>query len=85
MKRISKEEFDKLCGPLPSVIMVVGRPLGMNTDKMLPYNTPEERKRVDEAYARLLKGRTTEEYFFDMLDEANREKAEEKKKEAKKH
>jgi hypothetical protein len=52
---------------------------------MLPYNTPEERKRVDEAYARLLKGRTTEEYFFDMLDEANREKAEEKKKEAKKH
>ncbi|MFU0841777.1 MAG: hypothetical protein ACFWTZ_04095 [Burkholderia sp.] len=42
--------------------------------------TPEELKELDDGWNKFLKGRTTEEYFRDMLDEAIKEaEAKEKK------
>jgi hypothetical protein len=73
MPEITKEEFDRLYGPLGTFV-VVGRHSIPESVKnsMLPYRTPEEKKKANESYRKALGGRTTDQYFLDMLDEANR-------------
>jgi hypothetical protein len=80
MPKLSPEEYEKRYGPLGTFI-IVGRPLSaIDEDLMVPYRTPEERKKVDEAYARLLKGRTLDQYVWDIFDEVIKEaEAKEKK------
>jgi hypothetical protein len=47
---------------------------------MLPYRTPEEKKKANESFRKALGGRTTDQYFRDMLDKANKEAAAKEKK-----
>lgn len=84
MPEITEEEFDRLYGPLGTFVAVGRHSIPESVkNSMLPYRTPEEKKKANAAYDKFLKGRTTDQYFWEMLDEANR-KAEAKAK-GKKH
>ncbi|MFU0841776.1 MAG: hypothetical protein ACFWTZ_04090 [Burkholderia sp.] len=81
MPEITEEEFDRLYGPL-GTFFVVGRHSIHKSVKnsMVPYRTPEEKEKANAAYDKFLKGRTTDQYFWEMLDEANKEAAVKEKK-----